>query len=151
SHQTSNITAEIKKNAPITKQIDQNGKDLAELTPRLKTLQDAAVSTGRWDRILTHLTVQTPTATWLTGIRCEASDPTKPVQVDFSGIGASQSPIGEFMLRLQNLDDLDDVNLKFTNEKLISASKAIEFEIDANLTGTAEQKVKADAQGDNKS
>jgi len=151
SHQTSNIKAEIKKNAPITKQIDQNSKDLADLTPRLKTLQDAAVSTGRWDRILNQLTVQTPENSWLTGLRCEASDPTKPIDVQFTGIAASQTPIGEFMLRLQNIDDLENVNLKFSNAKLISASKAIEFEVDADLTGTAEQKVKADAQGDNKS
>src|SRR5579871_1980763 len=109
SKQAEAIEAQNKKNAPIVKQIDRNTKDLADLMPRMQTLQDAAVITGRWDRVLNHLAVQTPKDTWLTGLRCSASDPTKPIQVNLTGMGASQSPIGEFMLRLQNLADLENV------------------------------------------
>src|SRR5579862_1664911 len=130
SHQATNVEAQNKRNAPITKQIEQNAKELAELTPRLKTLQDAQMSTGRWDRILNHLTVQTPQSTWLTGLRCQASDASKPIQVNFIGISGSQSPIGEFIMRLQNQPDLENVNLKYTNEKLVSTTQAIEFEVD---------------------
>ncbi len=150
SHQANRIEIENKRNAPIEKQIDQNGKDLADMTPRMKTLQDAATVTERWDRILTHLTVQTPQTTWLTGIKCSASDATKPIQVSFSGIASAQTPIGEYIMRLQNERDLDNVNLKFTNEKLVAESKAIEFQIDSDIVGTAEQKLKPDAQGDEK-
>ncbi|HWA83340.1 MAG TPA: PilN domain-containing protein [Fimbriimonadaceae bacterium] len=142
------IQAQNKKNEPLVKQIDENGKALADLTPRLKTLEDAAVMTGRWDRILSSLTTQTPQSAWLTGLRCSASDPTKPIQIQFLGVASSQSPIGEFILRLQNQADLDNVNLKFTNEKLIASSKAIEFEVDSDLKGTAEQKVSKE--GDSK-
>lgn len=142
--QADSILAQNKKNQPLVAQIDQNGKELADLTPRLKTLEDAGVMTGRWDRILTSLTVQTPQSAWLTGLRCSSSDPTKPIQVTFLGIAASQSPIGEFILRLQNVSELDNVNLKFTNEKLVATSKAIEFQVESDLAGTAEQKVKTE-------
>lgn len=143
-HQADTIEAQNKKNAPLVKQIDQNSKDLADLTPRLKTLEDAQTITDRWNRILNHLVVQTPGSAWLTGLRCMSSDPTKPIQVSFLGVAQAQSPIGEFILRLQNLTDLENVNLRFTNEKLIVDSKAIEFQVDADLAGTAEQKVKTE-------
>jgi len=150
AHQAHGIEVENKKNEPIAKQIEQNGKDLSEMTPRMKTLEDAAVITGRWDRILNHLAVQTPTSTWLTGVKCQASDATKPIQVSFQGIATAQAPVGEYIMRLQNLKDLDNVSLRFTNEKVVAASKAIEFQIDSDIVGTAEQKIKTDVQGDQK-
>jgi Tfp pilus assembly protein PilN len=112
----------------------------------LKTLTDAQEVTDKWNRILNHLAVQTPAPVWLSGIRCSGADPTKAIQVSFLGAATSQSPIGEFIMRLQNLKDLDSVNLRYTNEKLIATAKAIEFQIDADLSGTAEQKVKAESE-----
>lgn len=140
--QASGVEAQNKKNAPLVSQIDQNAKALAELTPRVKTLEDAQVITSRWSRILEHLAVQTPHSTWLTTMRCLGSDPTKPIQISFAGIATAQSPIGEFIMRMQNLADLDNVNLKFTNEKLIANKTGIEFQVDADLVGTTEQQVK---------
>jgi Tfp pilus assembly protein PilN len=150
NRQADNVQAANKKNAPLEKQINQNAKDLADLTPRLKTLQDAQTVTDRWNRILNHLAVQTPTSAWLTGLRCSAADATKPIQVSFMGIATAQSPIGEFILRLQNLKDLDNVTLRYTNEKLVTNGKGIEFQIDSDLTGTAEQKVKSESGDDKK-
>jgi Tfp pilus assembly protein PilN len=144
SRQAHNIETQNKKNEPIQKQIDDNGKLLAELTPRLKTLEDAQTTTDRWNHILNYLPVQTPQSSWLTGLRCMGSDPAKPIQISFLGVATSQSPVGEFILRLQNLKDLENVNLKYTNEKLISATKGIEFEIDSDLAGTAEKTVKTE-------
>ena len=148
SRQADGIQQQNKKNEPLVKQIKQNGKDLADLTPRMKTLQDAQTITDRWNHILNHLAVQTPQSAWLTGLRCMAADPTKPIQVNILGIAPAQSPIGEFILRLQNLPDLDNVTLKYTNEKLVASSKAVEFEVDSDMVGTAEQKVKSE--GDDK-
>lgn len=144
NRQAENIQKQNEKNAPLAKQIEQNAKDLAELTPRLKTLEDAQTVTDRWDRILNHLATQTPSSTWLTGMRCSASDASKPIQLSFLGIATGQSPIGEFIMRLQNLKDLDNVNLRYTNEKLVSNGKGIEFQLDADLAGTTEQKVKTE-------
>jgi Tfp pilus assembly protein PilN len=143
ARQAAAIEAQNKRNAPLAKQIEENGKQLAELTPRLATLEDAAAITDRWDHILTHLAVQTPQSSWLTGVRCQGSDPAKPIQVTFLGIATGQTPIGEFILRLQNLKDLENVSLRFTNEKLISTTTGIEFQIDSDLFGTAEKKVKS--------
>jgi Tfp pilus assembly protein PilN len=148
SHKAALIDAENKKNAPIVTQIDKNAKDLADLMPRLKTLEDAGIITGRWDRVLSHLSVQTPSSTWLTGLRCQGSDPTKPIQISLVGVGAAQSPIGEYIMRLQNSSDLENVHLKYTNEKLISTQKAVEFEVDCDIAGSAEQKAKVESTGD---
>lgn len=143
--QAAAIDTQNKKNLPLVKQIEKNTKDLAELTPRLNTLQDAQTVTDRWNRILSHLVVQTPSTAWLTAIHCMSTDPTKPTQITFSGVSTAQAPIGEFIMRLQNLPDLDNVNLKYTNEKLISTTRATEFQLDCDIVGTAEQKVKTEA------
>jgi Tfp pilus assembly protein PilN len=147
SRQASVVEAQNKQNEPLVKQIEANGKALAELTPKLKTLEDAKIITDRWNRILNHLAVQTPEDAWLTGIRCSGSDPTKPIQVSFLGISTAQSTVGEFILRLQNQSDLENVNLDHTNEKYISDDKAFEFKVDADIAGTAEQKVKSEEGG----
>lgn len=144
--QANAVRDQNKKNEPLVQQIALNGKKLAELTPRLKTLEDAKIITDRWNRILNHLVVQTPAEAWLTGLRCSVTDPTKPIQVSFMGVSTSQSPIGEFILRLQNQKDLDNVNLRFTSEKLITNTKAIEFQVDSDIVGTAEQKVKTEGE-----
>lgn len=144
SRQAAVVEAQNKLNEPLVKQIDENGKALADLTPKLKTLQDAKDVTDRWNRILNHLAVQTPSDAWLTGLRCAGSDPTKPITISFLGISTAQSTVGEFILRLQNQHDLDNVNLDHTNEKFISDDKAFEFKVDADIVGTAEQKVKTE-------
>src|SRR5436190_11555568 len=56
--QANAIEEQNKKNAPLVKQIADNGDQLADLTPRLATLEDAATVTDRWDHILSHLAVQ---------------------------------------------------------------------------------------------
>jgi len=43
---------------------------------------------------------------------------------------------------MQNSKDLENVNLKFTQEKLINTFKAVEFEVTADIVGTAESKPK---------
>jgi Tfp pilus assembly protein PilN len=147
--QAHGVEQENKKNEPIAKQIEQNGKALAEMTPKIKTLEDAQTITDRWNHIFYHLAVNTPQSAWLTAIRCQGNDPTKPIRVSFVGLATSQSPVGEFMLRLQNQPDLENVTLGFTNEKMATNGKGIEFQIDGDLAGSAEQKIKA-ADGEEK-
>ncbi|HVL39008.1 MAG TPA: PilN domain-containing protein [Fimbriimonadaceae bacterium] len=137
----SRLQAMLAKTDPILKAIEENEKVYGTLAPRLKTLEDAQTMTSRWDRITEHLAVQTPQPLWLTGIRCIYQDPTKPIQVSFIGVSDRQDNVGEFILRLQNLPDLEGVNLKFTQEKVIAQGRGIEFEVSANLAGTVEQKV----------
>ncbi len=142
------VQLQNQKNAPLVKQIDENARALADLSPRLKTLEDASIITDRWNRILEHLTVQMPDQAFLSNLRCEAADPQKPIQVSFMGLAPSQSPVGEFILRLQNQPDLENVSLRYTNEKLVSESRSIEFQVDSNLVGTAEKPKVAEASAD---
>lgn len=122
---------------PTLDEIEKNTSEFGKLSPRLKTLEDAQETTNRWNRIMAHLSTQTPTETWLTGIRAQQSDPKTPVTIAFIGLSARQELIGEYMLRLQGCTDLVGVNLKFSQEKNITLGRQLEFEIDANIDGTA--------------
>ncbi|MBS1720707.1 MAG: PilN domain-containing protein [Armatimonadetes bacterium] len=138
----SKLQAELQRLKPVMEQIDDNNKALADMQPRVKTLEDAQAMTGRWGRILQHVAVQTPTPVWLTTVRAIGADPFKPISVSFAGMSATNAPIGEFMQRLQNSDDLEAVSLKYTQEKLAANLHGLEFEISAEITGTAEEKPK---------
>lgn len=133
------LLAKAQKLEPLSKRIEANNNDYADLSPRLATLENAQLVTGRWSRILDHLSRQTPEATWLTGLRCSASDPTKPVQVTFAGLSEKQELIGDFILRLQSCPDLANVALRFTDEKPAANTHDIEFEITSDVQGTAEE------------
>lgn len=130
------LRAELQRLAPIAKQIDLNAAETDRLAPRLKTLEDARKATGRWHRILEHLTVNMPKETWLAYLRSTADDPTKPVMVTVNGMATEQAPIGDLLLRTQNSADLENVALSYTEERVTDNKKAIQFEFMANVTGT---------------
>jgi Tfp pilus assembly protein PilN len=136
------LEAQIQKNTPLVKQIEDNDKLYGQLSPRLQTLEDAQTVSGRWGRILTHLSHQTPGSTWLTAMRVQAADSTKPISLSVQGVAPGQAPISEFILRLQNCKDLENVSLKYSQEKVIQLNKAVEFEVTADIVGTAEAKPK---------
>lgn len=135
----SGLRNKAQKLQPLVKRIETNQADYAELAPRLTTLENAQLATGHWSRILDHLTRQTPNETWLTAIRCVAPDPSKPIEITFAGLSTRQELIGDFMLRLQSCPDLANVQLRFTQEKLSSYGRNIEFEINADVQGSAEE------------
>ncbi|MBI1755601.1 MAG: PilN domain-containing protein [Fimbriimonas ginsengisoli] len=132
------LKSHIERTEPIVRQIEQQNAAFDSVSPKVKTLEDAQAITARWDRVLNHLAHQTPAEAWLTTVRSVAPDPTKPVNITFGGIAPAQEPVGEFILRLQNLPDLLDVNLKFTQEKIINQGRGIEFEINTNLADSAD-------------
>jgi len=137
--QESDLKARAQKMQPLVHRIESNKADYADLEPRLRTLEGAQLVTGRWSRILEHLTKQTPDQTWLTAIRCIASDPTKPVSVTFAGLSNRQELIGDFILRLQGCPDLTNTSLHFTQEKQVVNGRNIEFEIVSDIDGTADE------------
>jgi Tfp pilus assembly protein PilN len=136
------LMAETQKLQPVVTQIETEERAYALLVPRLKTLEDAQVATNRWTTILTHLQHQVPSNTWLTGIRCTSGDVTKPIAVSFLGLSNRQEAIGELILRLQNCADLQNVNLKYTQEKIVDKGSGIEFEITSEVAGSVEEKPK---------
>lgn len=142
SSQESKLQAELQQLEPIKKKIEDNEKVVSELQPRLTSLEDAQTLTERWIHILHHFTTQTPANTWLTNLRSAGTDATKPVTVTVNGMSTSQTPVGEFMMRTQNEKNLDNVTLNSTQEKPTLAGPAIEFEIVADVKGTAPEKLK---------
>lgn len=136
SAKESALQAKAEKLAPLVRRIKLNEDTYAELQPRLTTLQNAQLTTGRWNRILDHLTRQTPEQTWLTSLRCTATDPTKPVTATFVGMSTHQELVGDFMKRLQACPDLQNVTLKYTMEKMVQQTRDIEFQVSADIVGT---------------
>lgn len=126
--------------APMMKAIDNDDQAEADLKPKLETLSSAEATTERWARILKHVQTQTPPESWLTALRATNTDPTKPITASFEGLATSQSPISEYLFRLENSTDLDNVTLKFTEEKVTGAVKQTQFQIDADVVNTAEGK-----------
>ena len=125
---------------PVVRDIEAKTKQYDVVLPKVQTLEDAQKMTGRWGRILTHLAHQTPPETWLTNMRCTVTDPTKPILVTFVGVSQRQELIGEFLLRLQGTPDLQNVALHYTSEKSVSNGHNLEFEVAADVAGTADEK-----------
>ncbi len=133
----SKLLFELQRLEPVKKQIDANKAIEADLHPRLTSLEEGQALTDRWVHILDHFTTQTPANTWITNLRSQSNDPQRPVALVVSGMSTGQEPVGEFMLRTQNEPNLEAVTLKYTNEKTTLAGPAIEFELGADVKGTA--------------
>lgn len=135
------LQSKLKKLKPLIKSIEEHKRTVSDLEPRLKTLEDARELTNRWGRLLNHVSVNTPQDIYLTAIRSDASQPDQPIKVTFVGTGKSQSDASEFVLRCQNSQDLESVNLIGSQEKLLRQVSAIEFEIAGAIVGTAPKPV----------
>jgi Tfp pilus assembly protein PilN len=141
----SRLQSEIAANEPVMAQIDACVKTEDSLKPRVTTLEEAQKVSNKWEDILTRLQTQTPIDTWLTGLQCPQVPDDQPISLVFSGTGRSQEPISEFILRAQNQPYLDSVQLHFTQEKrAASGGKAIDFEMGAQISGSAEKKESLD-------
>lgn len=134
------LQAQIERAKPLIAQTEENNRLQQQLSPRLKTLEDAQGDTQRWDHVLTYLTTQTPPQAWLTAVRSAAGDPKKGVTVTFQGVAMSQNQVAELILRLQNSPDMGNLNLKYTQEKLINQAKTTEYQVEATLMGTEPKK-----------
>ncbi len=140
SSEESALRAKAQEVQPLLDQIQATNAEYSKLAPRLKTLEDAQEATTRWNRVLAHLSTQTPSETWLTQMRAIQGDPKTPINVSFMGMSSKQELIGEFILRLQQLPDLLNVGLKYSQEKNAQFGRQLEFEVSADLDGTIEEK-----------
>ncbi len=136
---TASLQQQVKKLEPTVKLVEQNQKEITRLRPRLTTLVSAQEGTQRWIQIFDHLSRNTPDGVWLTAVRCAAQDKKKPIGVQINGTSATQDAIGAFLLRLQSCPQLGKATLKFTQERVSSAGKGIEFQVDAEVAGSAEK------------
>ena len=148
--QQQSIEEKLKKLRPMFDQIEASKKDEDELSTRLTTLEDARNLTGRWGRLMEHLSTNTPPNVWLTAFRSVAIDPEKPIRITFNGVGQTQTDVSEMMLRTQNAADLESVNLVGSQERVVDKTTAIEFEMGGDIVGTAQKKAKKDVEGEAK-
>jgi Tfp pilus assembly protein PilN len=141
--QLNEVEAKLKKTRPLQEQIDALKKEESNLDPRLQTLQNARLLTNRWANLLGHLAVNTPSEVWLTSFRSIATDPEKPIHITFNGVGRSQTDVSEMVMRTQNAQDLESVNLVGSQEKLFEKVSGTEFEMSGDIVDTAEKKRKS--------
>ncbi len=139
-NEASDLRAKAQEIQPIVDEVEATNQEYSKLAPRVTTLTGAQETTTRWNRVLDHLAVHTPTETWLTSLRAMQTDPKAPVTVNFFGLSKRQELIGEFILRLQGSDDLANVGLKYTQEKPAATGSQLEFEVMGELEGTVEEK-----------
>lgn len=140
--------------APYMKMVDEGNQQLAQIRPRLSTLQAAGQYSDRWVRILEHLGTQMPSGAWLTGIRIQEGKNDKDGdQVTFVGFASTQTTVGQVMMSLNDCADLSDVQLKFTKEKQTPDSNGVEYEVFAKLmtpkTSVSEREAKAAEEANN--
>lgn len=148
--QQQSIEDKLKKLRPMFDQIEASKKNEDELSTRLTTLEDARNLTGRWGRLMEHLSTNTPHNVWLTSFRSVAIDPEKPIRITFNGVGQTQTDVSEMMLRTQNATDLESVNLVGSQERVVDKTTAIEFEMGGDIVGTAQKKAKKEIEGEPK-
>jgi Tfp pilus assembly protein PilN len=130
------LQAEVDKVKPTIKMIESSEQQYSILSPRLTTLEDAALSTQRWGRVLDHISRSIPTGTWLTLIRCSQAAPTDPVIIEMQGIAPDLGASSEAILRLQGSKDLENVNVRYTQEEMIDELRLIKFEVVAGVKGS---------------
>jgi Tfp pilus assembly protein PilN len=145
--QTRDMQAEITKLEPVLRDVELTRQKLGSLSPQISSLKSAQTDTTRWQRILAHLSANAPSNFWVTGVRtAERSNPKAPITVSINGVAATQELVGEFMLRLNQCIDLDKVELRFTQERMLNAfMSGVDFEVGAALKGTEPPQKKEEA------
>lgn len=144
----SDLQAQVDKMEPVLKAIQASEMQYNSLSPRLTTLQDAAMNTQRWARVLEHFSVHMPSGVWLTQLRCSQAADTEPINVELQGIAPNQEAVSEFILRLQASEDLENVSLKYTQGDTVEEQQVIRFEVSGSIVGTAKAKPATEEEGE---
>lgn len=145
------VQKKIDRTKPLQKQIEQNKKDFDDLSPFVKALSEARDNSNRWSRFLTHLSKQTPNNLYLTQMRSNQTDPTKPVTISIMGNAKDNEAVGEFLLRIANSFDVEQARFQnTTSPKPVGTTTLYGFEIAVDLAGTAHQPEMKKDGGENK-
>ena len=127
---------------PKLDRIAQINSDKAALAPKVNTLQQAKADTLRWRALLQVVSQSIPYDTWLSGIAATGAGEATVLRL--TGSAASQSLVGETMLRLQQHPLFKDVSLNYTTAVNNTVGQGpgqatltrYNFEVAANLRGT---------------
>lgn len=131
--QVDELTAQLAKLEPVVKEIEQYDKATAKLKPKLDLLNQAKDDTMRWFNTLDRLTQCVPSSAWLTQINTGRDRDGSSLTISLNGMSATQANVGEAMLRLHTIPELENVSLHYTQERVNRTGSAFEFEIGANM------------------
>jgi len=138
--QRAQVEAQLTELRPTLQQLKQTQAQLAALQPLVSTLQNAQKDTRRWLQLFQHFSQHTPQGCYLTGAELgKRADPKKPMEITLKGLAETQQIVGEFMLRLNQHPELENVRLDYSQERALSElTSVVEFQITAQIKGTAQ-------------
>lgn len=139
--QRARVEEQMVKLRPTLQQLKQTQAELGALQPLVETLQNARKDTGRWQQLFQHFAQHTPNGCYLTGAELgKRADPKKPMEITLKGVAENQQIVGEFMLRVNQHPELEQVRLDYSQERALSEQlTAVEFQVTAQIKGTAIQ------------
>lgn len=136
-----NLQRQLGAIKPVADLIEANERELKALQPKLATLERARESTQKWIRILEQLSQSVPPQTYLTALRSSQPSPQDPLVITIAGVGANQSSAADLLASVQRIENLENVALRYTQGRETDEGVSIEFEIEAELAGSAQPKV----------
>ena len=124
---------------PIVKDIESTSKQMAQLQPRLTSLEDAQKVTKKWATILDHIRRTMPEGVWLTQLRSKEGKDGGKVLGSLIGLSLDQEGVAQFMLRLRTCEDIESVDLKFTQGEYDGSRTNIKYEIEIVVAGIGQE------------
>jgi len=135
------VNDQLAKVQPIVDSIGQYENDTSKLMPRLQLLTESRDQTLQWCNALQDIGRDMADKTWLASLttttRIDPAVGGQPAQtstmINMRGVSATQSLVGETMLRLNQSPLFKAVNLDFTQKKPASDIDALDFAINVQL------------------
>jgi Tfp pilus assembly protein PilN len=130
--QLNSVSQELARLKPALDRLAQIEQSRNALKPKLMVLSKAQADTTRWYDVLVSLKHTVPTQAWLTSLNVDGGrDENQTVRLN--GITESQALVGETMLRLNQTNLYQAVDLHFTQSGKIGDRDTVEFEVAAQL------------------
>lgn len=136
---TANYETQLTKLKPIVDEIESYKSKTEELKPKLNLLNEAKDRTMSWYGMLDKMMETIPGNCHLNRIsilntNSSTSDSgAKTQQLTLFGVAQSQAKVGETMLRLQQVPELNAVELHYAQTPLGGNRSGVEFEIGAEF------------------
>jgi Tfp pilus assembly protein PilN len=135
---TARVEADLVKLQPTIERINAINRERALLQPQIAVLGDAVKNTMRWHGVMADLQRSIPPQTWLTNLSVERQAEGQE-RLRLNGVTVSQKLVGEAMLRLNQNQLYNGVDLHFTQSGKLGERETVEFELAAHLKPMKEQ------------
>lgn len=138
SHEV-DLTAQMQNLQPKVNKINALQSQIAELQPKVKTLDGAKQDTLFWYSNLYSVASSLPDKTWFTslGIGGEGGAPGSGAGADptinITGTTLNQALVGETMLRMNQSPGMDHIVLSFVQQQKTGSTDTVSFQMTAHL------------------